>query len=53
MLNNMKSILIIEDHPFVAEATKALFMTKPNVKSVDIAKNSDEAILKLNDTSVN
>ena len=44
----MKNVLIVEDHPLVAEATKSLFLTL-EVDSVDICKSAEEAVTKLNE----
>ena len=46
----MKKILIVEDHPFVAQATKALFLAMAD-DHVEICKNADEAIAQLRDTN--
>jgi len=43
----MKYILIVEDHPFVAQATKSLFLAMADEHVVEICKNADEAAVQL------
>lgn len=42
----MRNMLIVEDHPLVAEATRALFMTMA-VDHIEICRNADEAVKQL------
>lgn len=42
----MNDMLIVEDHPFVAESTKLLF-SEMNVGHIEICNNSDEALFQL------
>ncbi|MES2886679.1 MAG: response regulator transcription factor [Pseudomonadota bacterium] len=42
----MRNMLIVEDHPLVAEATKALFMTMA-VGHIEICRNAEEAVALL------
>ena len=41
-----KNMLIVEDHPFVAEATKSLFLAMAD-DHVEIARNFDDAVARL------
>jgi len=43
----MKNILIVEDHPFVAQSTKTLFMTMDDVNLVEISRNVEETVSML------
>ncbi len=43
----MKNILIVEDHPFVAQATKSLFLAMAADGHVEICKTADEAVRQL------
>lgn len=43
----MKNVLIVEDHPFVAESTKSLFLSMENVTHVEISRNVEETVSML------
>jgi DNA-binding NarL/FixJ family response regulator len=43
----MKKILIVEDHPFVAQATKELLETW-DIDHAEICKNAEDAMIQLN-----
>jgi len=45
----MKHILIVEDHPFVAQATRSLFLAMADDHVVEVCKNADEAVAQLRD----
>lgn len=43
----MKNMLIVEDHPFVAQATRSLFLAMEEDHHVEICKNAAEAVDRL------
>ena len=46
-MHRMKNMLIVEDNPFVAESTKSLFLTMPDVNYVEICSNMGEALCRI------